>query len=153
MLHIEHSSHTYITGIPTKFERIRGDSAIISNLFSHEPSATRALNTGQYVIYLTSIYPPATSVYPCNGGSGYCYNGTSLDCDIMIPRNWSQPLPTQMIYSDNPNGPWSDPITITTQDQYIDSNLATYIFDNGSMIGIGRADATGGFLLNGRPFA
>lgn len=59
----------------------------------------------------------------------------------MIPRNWSQPLPTQMIYSDNPNGPWSDPIEITTEDEFIDSNLATYIFENGSMVGIGRADA------------
>ena len=124
-------------GIPYKFERIKGDAAIVSNLFSHEPTATRALNTGEYVIYLSSIYPPPTNAYPCTG----CSQGESLDCDPMIPRNWDSPIPTQMIYSENPNGPWSDPVQIKTQDEYIDSNLATYIFPNGSMVGIGRADA------------
>jgi len=89
------------------------------------------------VIYLSSIYPPPTNSYPCTG----CMNGESLDCDPMIPRNWDSPIPTQMIYSSNPNGPWSDPVQIKTQDEYIDSNLATYIFPNGSMVGIGRADA------------
>lgn len=124
-------------GIPYKFERIKGDAAIISPLFSHEPTGTRALNTGEYVIYLSSIYPPPTNVYPCTG----CSEGESLDCDPMIPRNWDSIIPTVMIYSSSPDGPWSDPVEIMTQDQYIDSNLATYIFPNGSMVGIGRADA------------
>ena len=64
-------------GIPTKFERIDGDDAIIGPLFSHEPTATRALDTGEYI------------VYPCAGNGGGCSEGQSLDCDPMIPHNWN----------------------------------------------------------------
>lgn len=85
-------------GVPTNFERIAGDDAIIGTLFSHEPSATRALDTGEYVIYFSNIDPPPTTYYPCNGGDGSCTNGMSLDCDIQVPRNWDSPIPTVNYY-------------------------------------------------------
>ena len=123
-------------GIPTKFERIDGDDAIIGPLFSHEPTATRALDTGEYVVYFSNIDPPPTNVYPCAGNGGGCSSGQSLDCDPMIPRNWNSPIPTKMIYSKNPNGAWSDIIDIPIQNPSIDSNLTTYIFPNGSLVRI-----------------
>ena len=131
------ASHTDAQGVPYKFERTAGDAAIVSDVFSHEPTATRALDTGDYVVFLSHIDPPPTNAYPCTG----CADGESVDCAPMIPRNWDSPIPTVMVYAPHPLGPWSTPVELKTQDEYIDSNLATYIFPNGSMVGMGRADA------------
>eukprot|EP01084_Bolivina_argentea_P233743 393606_1 len=112
--------------------------------FSHEPNIVKALDTGEFAVYFTHIYPPATFKYPCT----HCKNGMTENCPTTgnndYGRNWNQPLPTKMIYTNNISDPnaWSDIIDLTdvTPDIYIDTNLATYIFPNGSLIGILRND-------------
>ena len=113
-------------------------------LFSHEPNIVQALDTGEFVVYYTHNYPPATFKYPCYG----CKNGETLNCpqggNNDYSRNWTTLLPTKMIYTSNisDNNAWSDIVDLTnvTPDPAIDSNLACYIFPNGSLIGILRND-------------
>ena len=109
-------------------------------LFSHEPNIVKALDTNEYVVYYTHNYPPATFKYPCYN----CKDGTTIDCPTDgnndYGRNWNVNLPTKMIYTSNisDNNAWSDVIDLTNVSPApaIDSNLACYIFPNGSLIGI-----------------
>eukprot|EP01084_Bolivina_argentea_P289594 497316_1 len=133
----------------------RTTNAIVDDLFSHEPNIVKALDTNEYAIFFTHQYPPPTFKYPCT----HCKNGISNQqlcpqTDNEYGRDWTKPLPTQMIYiKDIANGIWSDPIDIPTPSsdlpdceqspdnkQCIDSNLACYIYPNGSLVGLGRGD-------------
>ena len=113
--------------------------------FSHEPNLVRARDTGETVVFFTHIYPPATFKYPCSA----CADGETKDCpttgDDDYGRNWDAPLPTKMMYTSNLSdaAAWSELIDVAnvSPDVYIDSNLACYIFPNGSLIGILRNDA------------
>ena len=127
-------------------EYIRQEVVKGGELFSHEPSMVKALDTGELVVYYTHIYPPATYKYPCKK----CDNGLTHEQQCPTTsnndygRNWDIPLPTKMIYTSNisDNNAWSDVIDLdnVTPDVFIDSNLVTYIFPNGSLIGIIRND-------------
>eukprot|EP01084_Bolivina_argentea_P216406 367657_1 len=133
---IVHASSKTATG---KFQRT---SPIVEAYFSHEPNIIRALDTGEFVVYFTHIYPPATYKYPCTA----CYNGTTnfQKCQTKdnheYGRNWNIPLPTKMIYTKDFLS-WSKMIDINISPApFIDSNMAVYIFSNGSLVGLLRTD-------------
>ena len=44
-----------------------------------------------------------------------------------------------MVYSPNPNGPWSAPLMIPGTDVFADSNFAPVILHNGSVVGLTRS--------------
>ena len=125
-------------------EYIRQEVVKGGELFSHEPNMVQALDTGEFVVFYTHNYPPATFKYPCYG----CKDGVTQNCpengDDDYSRNWDIPLPTKMIYTANisDNNAWSDIIDLdhVSPAPYIDSNLACYIFPNGSLIGVLRND-------------
>eukprot|EP01084_Bolivina_argentea_P221540 375188_1 len=107
----------------------------IDTIFSHEPDAIRA-PTGEYVIYYSHNYPPPTGTInttPCTD----CTDGITIDCTEAMKHVHPYIIYTYMIYSTNPNGPWSQPQVIPTNIT-IDSNLAGYIYPNGSFIGVFR---------------
>ena len=109
--------------------------------FSHEPNIVIARDTGEIAVYFTHIYPPSTNHYPCTA----CKNGETVDCDTDTRYGPNgKPLPSKMIYTNNISDPnaWSEivDLTNTSPNIYVDSNLATYIFPNGSLIGILRND-------------
>eukprot|EP01084_Bolivina_argentea_P221542 375190_1 len=103
----------------------------VDGIFSHEPDAIRA-PSGEFVIYYSHVYPPPTgtvNIDPCTN----CSNGITIDCEKQMQHFHPYIIYTYMIYAKNPNGPWSDPQIIPT-DVSIDSNLAGYIYPNGSFI-------------------
>ena len=108
-----------------------------------------APNTNEYVIFYT-IYHHHPFKYPCTHLSMVYQIIIRPQSDNEYGRDWSKPLPTWMIYSKTPNGPYSDPVLIPTPSsnlpdckqtpdnkQCIDSNLAVYIYPNGSLVGLG----------------
>merc|ERR1712228_922755 len=112
---------------------------VVKGLFSHEPNIVRALDTGEFVVYFTNNYPPATYKYPCKS----CSNGMTKECDTSdngpYTRNWDVPLPTKMIYTSTPSNAssWSPMIDINVSPApFIDTNMASYIFSNGSLVGL-----------------
>jgi len=108
------------------------------DIFAHEPSAAVA-PTGEYVIYFTATIEPNQKNPPVkNGSCEGCHNGnTALDCRY-DDRDWGVNLPTYMIYSDKADGPWSDPVLVPGTDIDVDSNLAVWINDDGSLVGLTR---------------
>ena len=113
---------------------------IIDTIFSHEPDVIRA-PTGEYVIYYSHVWPPPTGtidVDPCTN----CNDGITIECSASMNHTHEYIIYTWMRYADNPNGPWSEAQYIPTADG-IDSNLAGYIYPNGSFIGIFR---TGNYI-------
>eukprot|EP01084_Bolivina_argentea_P289593 497315_1 len=85
-------------------------NAIVDDLFSHEPNIVKALDRDEYVVFFTHVFPPATYKYPCTHCSdGISNNNLCPQIEYEYGRNWDIPLPTQMIYASDPNGPWSDP--------------------------------------------
>lgn len=123
------------SGIAT-YERV----SEIDGIFSHEPDAIRGPN-GEYIIYYSHVYPPPTgnaSIDPCNS----CNDGITISCDAQTTGQGPYIIYTYMIYSNSSgDGPWSEPQIIPT-DIGIDSNLAGYIYPNGSFIGIFRTEET-----------
>jgi len=122
---------------PTReaFERV----SEVSGVFSHEPIAARA-PTGEYVIYFTAVLPPKSlPVYSRRRCLG-CTNGTSLkECgDTSSNMNHSVHLPTFMVYSTSPDGPWSEPAIVPGTDKEGDSNFAPLIKADGSLIALTR---------------
>eukprot|EP00490_Sorites_sp_Unknown_P029464 CAMPEP_0114669472 /NCGR_PEP_ID=MMETSP0191-20121206/38139_1 /TAXON_ID=126664 /ORGANISM="Sorites sp." /LENGTH=198 /DNA_ID=CAMNT_0001925243 /DNA_START=886 /DNA_END=1479 /DNA_ORIENTATION=- len=64
----------------------------------------------------------------------------TLDCDLQ-QLFIGDVTPTVMSYSQNPNGPWSPIQIIPTQNPYgYDSCLSSYIYKNGSFIGLFESD-------------
>ena len=87
---------------------------VVQGIFSHEPIARRA-PTGEFVVWYTAVLPPALP--PVNGGKHCtgCSDGVSpatAACGTDNMRNASTPLPTYMVYSEGPNGPWSQPAMV-----------------------------------------
>jgi len=113
---------------------------VVQEVFSHEPIAARA-PTGEYVVYFTAVLPPGR--LPVKGGercSG-CESGRSpQSCGTDDQRNASINLPTYMVYSSNPDGPWSTPMMIPGTDVFADSNFAPVINPNGSLVALERGN-------------
>lgn len=110
----------------------------VASVFAHEPIAQRA-PTGEYVIWFTAVLPPSKP--PVNGGKMCrgCSNGRSpASCGTDANRNASTPLPTYMVYSSSPNGPWSSPAEIPGTAVFADSNFSPVILPNGSVVGLMR---------------
>ena len=117
--------------------------SVVQGVFSHEPIAVRA-PTGEFVVYFTAVLPPG--LLPVNGpGNGIgepctgCSNGISVkSCGTDSNRNASINLPTYMVYSMNPDGPWSPPALVPSTDVFADSNFAPWINTDGSLLALGR---------------
>lgn len=110
----------------------------VAGVFSHEPIARRA-PTGEYVVWFTAVLPPALP--PVNGGKECtgCVDGVSpASCGTDSNRNSTTPLPTYMVWSTEPNGPWSTPVMIPGTAVFADSNFAPVIHANGSLVGLMR---------------
>eukprot|EP00755_Sulcionema_specki_P006090 Sspe_Gene.34507::Locus_16771_Transcript_1_1_Confidence_1.000_Length_1291::g.34507::m.34507 len=112
---------------------------VVQGVFSHEPVAARA-PTGEYVVYYTAVFPinhpPVKGGQRCTG----CKDGISpASCGTDgSERNRSVNLPTYMVYSKSPNGPWSTPAMVPGTDQFADSNFAPLILPNGSLVALTR---------------
>jgi hypothetical protein len=116
--------------------------SVVQGVFAHEPIAVRA-PTGEFVVYFTAVLPEG--LLPVNGPNGIgepctgCGNGiSSAHCGTDSNRNASINLPTYMVYSVNPDGPWSPPALIPFTDVFADSNFAPWINADGSLIALGR---------------
>ena len=82
---------------------------------------------------LTVSEPPGGQ--RCTG----CKDGVSpKECGTDENRNVSTNLPTYMVYSANPGGPWSEPVMVPSTDVFADSNFAPVILKNGSVVGLMR---------------
>ena len=115
----------------------------IKGVWSHEPSVSISPNN-ETVIYWTNSPTPNggnPQISPCKGVK----NGMTLDCDLQ-QLFIGDDTPTVMSYSQNPDGPWSPIEIIPTQNPYgYDSCLSSYIYKNGSFIGI--FDSDDGFYI------
>jgi len=112
--------------------------SVVQGAFAHEPIAARA-PTGEFVIFFTAALPsgtlPVKGGQPCLG----CANGVSAAaCGTDANRNASINLPTYMVWSSNPDGPWSAPQQIPGTDVYADSNFAPLINADGSLVALTR---------------
>jgi hypothetical protein len=111
---------------------------VVAGVFAHEPIAARA-PTGEYVVWYTAVLPPLLP--PVKGGQRCqnCSNGVSAaSCGTDSNRNATTPLPTYMVYSQNPNGPWSRPALVPGTAVFADSNFAPVIAKNGSLVALSR---------------
>ncbi|KAJ9459687.1 hypothetical protein DIPPA_16830 [Diplonema papillatum] len=119
--------------------------------FAHEPNVVRGPN-GEYVIYMLLRNPNGFILYNCTGpniteatgdGEGVSYGrgATTGDCPVPPARS------TYMVWSDYPDGPWSDPVLVLKPwngsmwnncPAEIDTNLAMAIRADGSAVGIWR---------------
>jgi hypothetical protein len=118
------------------FERV----GVVAPVFAHEPIAARA-PTGEFVVYYTAVPPPLP--LPVKGGltCTNCSHGRSPAlCGTDSNRNASIMLPTFMVWSKDPAGPWSIPIEIPGTDVFADSNFAPVINKNGSVVGLMRGN-------------
>ena len=75
------------------------------------------------------------SVQACEG----CAGGNSVSsCGTDAARNASIFLPTYMVYSHSPDGPWSVPAEVPGTNVFADSNFAPVIGRDGSMVALSR---------------
>eukprot|EP00040_Diaphanoeca_grandis_P013722 m.69345 g.69345 ORF g.69345 m.69345 type:complete len:396 (-) comp24079_c0_seq2:118-1305(-) len=112
--------------------------AVVAEVFAHEPIARRA-PTGEYVVWYTAVLPPLLP--PVNGGQRChgCHNGTSpAKCGTDANRNATTNLPTYMVWSSSPSGPWSTPLELPFTNVFADSNFAPVINNNGSLVALMR---------------
>jgi hypothetical protein len=78
---------------------------------------------------------PVKGGEPCAG----CANGVSVaSCGTDANRNASVMLPTYMVFSADPDGPWSAPQMVPGTDVYADSNFAPWIDSDGSLVALTR---------------
>lgn len=112
--------------------------AVVWPVFAHEPTVARA-PTGEYVMYFTGGGPArGQKQIPCTGKSCNGFNGTSdLSCPNDQQCTVDEPLSSWMSWTADPNGPWSEPALVPAPGGG-DTNLASVIFSNGSMFGLGR---------------
>eukprot|EP01060_Flectonema_neradi_P027378 TRINITY_DN3698_c0_g1_i2.p1 TRINITY_DN3698_c0_g1~~TRINITY_DN3698_c0_g1_i2.p1 ORF type:complete len:390 (+),score=75.81 TRINITY_DN3698_c0_g1_i2:51-1172(+) len=111
---------------------------VVREAFAHEPIAAMSPE-GDYVVYYTAVLPP--NPLPVIGGKKClgCKDGISVaSCGTDGNRNASVNLPTYMVHSKNPNGPWSDPVMIPGTDVFADANFAPLIKPDGSLVALGR---------------
>jgi len=111
---------------------------VVAPVFAHEPIAQRA-PTGEYVVWYTAVLPagklPVQGGQPCVG----CTTGNSLaECGTDANRNASINLPTYMVYSKHPAGPWSNPQMVPGTDVFADSNFAPTLNADGSLVALAR---------------
>eukprot|EP00663_Eupelagonemidae_sp_cell21sb_P005524 gene5524-6919_t len=115
--------------------------SVVQLPFAHDPMPARA-PTGEFVVYFTAVLPPGKLpvkgvTAPCKG----CKNGRSPPgCGTDANRDASIDLPTYMVYSKNPDGPWSKPEMIPGTDVFADSNFAPVINPDGSVVALERAN-------------
>uniref|UniRef100_A0A0G4I0M9 EGF-like domain-containing protein n=1 Tax=Chromera velia CCMP2878 TaxID=1169474 RepID=A0A0G4I0M9_9ALVE len=112
---------------------------IVAPAFAHEPMAARA-PSGEFVVWYTAVLPPGK--LPVMGGEACagCSDGNSVaSCGTDGNRNASVNLPTYMVYSTHPGGPWSDPQLVPGTDVFADSNFAPVIKDDGSLVALSRS--------------
>jgi hypothetical protein len=116
--------------------------SVVQGVFSHEPIAVRA-PTGEFVVYFTAVLP--AGLLPVKGPNGVgqpctgCSDGISVkSCGTDSNRNASINLPTYMVFSANPDGPWSPPALVPFTDVFADSNFAPWINADGSLVALGR---------------
>lgn len=114
-------------------------------VFAHEPTVARA-PSGEFVMFFTSTCPNATyceipcTGQICNGG----INGTT-PYDHPLPGKCpndqhcteESTLSSYMSWAHSANGPWSEPVLLPAPFTG-DTNLAPVIFQNGSLVGLGR---------------
>lgn len=120
----------------TPFKKV----GVVQGMFAHEPIAARA-PTGEYVVYFTAVLAP--NPLPVQGGNTCtgCSNGRSVaSCGTDDMRNASVNLPTYMVYSKNPDGPWSEPAMVPGTDVFADSNFAPVINEDGTLIALERGN-------------
>ena len=112
--------------------------SVVQGAFAHEPIAARA-PTGEYVVFFSAVLPPEP--LPVKGGEpcAGCANGVSVaSCGTDANRNASVMLPTYMVFSADPDGPWSAPQMVPGTDVYADSNFAPWIDSDGSLVALTR---------------
>lgn len=102
-----------------------------SGVFSHEPIAVRDPTTREWAVFYTSAIPSGRPV--CN-----CSDGSSTAACESFPKYGKQG-PTFVSWAPSPTGPWSPPLQLFSEGaREADTNLAPYIFPNGSLLGIWR---------------
>lgn len=115
---------------PTPLGRFQRDGEF-SGVFSHEPTAVRDPTTKEWAVFFTSAIPSNRPVCNCSDGS------SSASCEA-LPKYGKQG-PTFVTWASSPTGPWSPPLELLSEGaREGDTNLAPYIFPNGSLVGIWR---------------
>jgi hypothetical protein len=112
--------------------------SVVQGAFAHEPIAARA-PSGEFVVFFSAVLPPqplpVKGGRPCEG----CAGGVSVaSCGTDANRNASVMLPTYMVFSADPDGPWSAPQMVPGTDVYADSNFAPLINADGSLLALTR---------------
>ena len=102
-----------------------------SGVFSHEPIAVRDPTTREWAVFFTSDIPSGRPVCNCSDGS------STATCEA-FPK-YGQQGPTFVTWASSPAGPWSPPLQLFSEGaRKADTNLAPYIYANGSLLGIYR---------------
>ena len=102
-----------------------------AGVFSHEPIAVRDPRTHEWAVFFTSATPSGRPVCNCSDGS------STASCE-RLPKYGKQG-PTFVTWAPSPAGPWSSPLQLFSEGaREADTNLAPYIFPNGSLLGIWR---------------
>lgn len=115
---------------PTPLGHFQRDGEL-SGVFSHEPTAVRDPTTKEWAVFFTSAIPSNRPVCNCSDGS------SSASCEA-LPKYGKQG-PTFVTWASSPTGPWSPPLELLSEGaREGDTNLAPYIFPNGSLVGIWR---------------
>ena len=129
------SSWTYNSRVvhataPSPLARFTRDGEF-SGVFSHEPTATRDPATREWAVFYTAAVPSGRPLCNCSDGSSTAACGG-------LPRYGKQG-PTFVAWAASPAGPWSAPLELLSEGaRQADTNLAPYIFPNGSLLGIWR---------------
>ena len=102
-----------------------------AGVFSHEPIAVRDPTTLEWAVFYTSSIPSGRPVCNCSDGS------STASCE-RLPK-FGRQGPTFVTWASSPAGPWSTPLQLFSEGaREADTNLAPYIFPNGSLLGIWR---------------
>ena len=115
---------------PTPLGRFVRD-AEFSGVFSHEPTAVRDPTTKEWAVFYTSLIPSGRPLCNCSDGS------STAACKAL--QKFGKQGPTFVAWAPSPTGPWSPPLQLLSEGaREGDTNLAPYIFPNGSLVGIWR---------------
>ena len=102
-----------------------------AGVFSHEPTAVRDPTTREWAVFFTSSVPSGRALCNCSDGS------STAACEGR-PK-YGQQGPTVVSWAASPAGPWSAPLQLFSEGaREADTNLAPFIFANGSLLGIWR---------------
>jgi hypothetical protein len=115
---------------PSPLARFERDGEF-AGVFSHEPTAVRDPTTREWAVFYTSAIPSGRAL--CN-----CSDGSSTPACEGRPKYGPQG-PTYVSWAASPAGPWSAPLRLFSEGaREADTNMAPYIFANGSLLGIWR---------------